>query len=92
MALPRLSGCQVVQGTVRAVFIEPVAKVIEPALDSPLRQACQHQTPPEAKGPERPLDLAVQVTNLLDWYNLITGHGIGLDDFLAIGERGFTLK
>jgi len=35
---------------------------------------------------------AAQVSDFLDWYNLITGRGIGLDGFLAVGARGFTLK
>lgn len=35
---------------------------------------------------------AISVTHFLDWYNLITGHGIDLDELMVIGERGFTLK
>ena len=35
---------------------------------------------------------AARLTDFMDWYNLITGHGIGQDDFMAAGARGFTLK
>ena len=34
----------------------------------------------------------VNVTNFLEWYNLITGRGIDLDGWMKIGDRGFTLK
>ncbi len=43
-ALPGLSGCQPVQGTVWTACIEPVSEGIEPALDASERQARQHQT------------------------------------------------
>ena len=61
MALPGLSGCQAVQGTVWAMFGEPVFEDIEPMLDGSLRQARQHQPPPDANGPECPLDFAVEI-------------------------------
>ncbi len=32
------------------------------------------------------------VSQFLEWYNLVTGRGIDLDEFMEIGERGFTLK
>jgi aldehyde:ferredoxin oxidoreductase len=35
---------------------------------------------------------AARLTDFLDWYTLITGRGIGRDDFLAAGARGFNLK
>ena len=50
LALPRLLGCQAMQGTVRAVFVEPSAEVIQPALDASLREARQDQLPPATEG------------------------------------------
>ncbi len=38
------------------------------------------------------LNNALTTTNFREWYNLITGRGVDLDEFMAIGERGFTLK
>jgi len=35
---------------------------------------------------------AVSVTNLVDWYNLITGRDVGVWDLIEIGERIFNLK
>ena len=34
----------------------------------------------------------VSITDFLDWYNLISGRGLGVDEFMAIGARGFALK
>lgn len=38
------------------------------------------------------LNNAAKATNVLGWYNLITGRDLGFEDFMAIGERGFQLK
>jgi aldehyde:ferredoxin oxidoreductase len=38
------------------------------------------------------LNNAVRITNLREWYNLITGRDLSLEEFMAMGERGFTLK
>jgi aldehyde:ferredoxin oxidoreductase len=35
---------------------------------------------------------AVTATNVLDWYNMITGRQATMDDLMAAGERIFTLK
>jgi len=60
-ALPGLLRRQSAQGAVGADLIEPVSEVGHPALDAPLRQARQDKAPPDAKGPECPLDLAIQI-------------------------------
>ena len=38
------------------------------------------------------LNNAVTLTNLKDWTNLVTGSNLSIKDFMAIGERSFTLK
>jgi aldehyde:ferredoxin oxidoreductase len=38
------------------------------------------------------LNNAVRVSTLREWYNLITGRDLSLEDFMAAGERSFTLK
>jgi aldehyde:ferredoxin oxidoreductase len=35
---------------------------------------------------------AVSATNLVDWFNMITGREVGIDDLMKVGERVFTLK
>jgi len=60
-ALPCFLGCQPVQGAVRTVFVDPGSEIIEPASDPSPRQARRHQSPPNAKCPECPFDLAVQI-------------------------------
>ena len=35
---------------------------------------------------------AARLGHFLDWYNLVTGRGIGLDTLMAVGARGFNLK
>ena len=61
VALPCFLRCPFVQGAVGAMFVEPGSEVVEPALDASLGQARKHPSPPEAKGPECPFDLAVQI-------------------------------
>ena len=34
----------------------------------------------------------LKLATILAWYNMVTGHGIELDEFLKIGERIFNLK
>lgn len=60
-ALPCLLRGQPAQGAVWTDLIEPVFEVVHPALDAPLCQARQDKAPPDAKGSECPLDLAVQI-------------------------------
>lgn len=38
------------------------------------------------------LNNALRVSHFADWYNRITGRDLDLEAFLALGERGFTLK
>ncbi len=35
---------------------------------------------------------AVSLTNVVKWFNLVTGREVGVDDLMKIGERVFTLK
>jgi aldehyde:ferredoxin oxidoreductase len=35
---------------------------------------------------------AVTLTNVLDWYNLVTGLTLGIEDLMLAGERNFNLK
>jgi aldehyde:ferredoxin oxidoreductase len=35
---------------------------------------------------------AVTATNVLDWYNMITGRQVGIEELMTVGERIFTLK
>ena len=49
------------QCTVWTTFVEPGSEIIQPVLDPFLRQARKHQPPPDAKRPECPFDLAVEI-------------------------------
>ncbi len=59
MTIPGYSGCQAMQCTVGTAFVEPGSEVVQLMLDRALGQVCQHQLPPETKGPQYPLDLTV---------------------------------
>ncbi|MHB8765005.1 MAG: aldehyde ferredoxin oxidoreductase family protein [Deferrisomatales bacterium] len=38
------------------------------------------------------LNNALRISHFAQWYDLITGDGLGVDGLLALGERSFTLK
>ncbi|MBT3361141.1 MAG: aldehyde ferredoxin oxidoreductase family protein [Rhodospirillales bacterium] len=38
------------------------------------------------------LNNAAKLTDFMNWYNMITGRGVTMDEFLQIGARGFALK
>ena len=38
------------------------------------------------------LNNAVSITNLRQWYNQVSGNDLDIEDFMAMGERAFTLK
>jgi hypothetical protein len=87
--LPCLLGCQPAQGALWADSIEPVFEVVHPPLDAPVRQARQDKAPPDAKGPECSLDLAIQIAMESTRLSTVADDSRAMEPSVIIGRPGW---